>query len=196
MKYTLLAILLSFSSLHSQNITEKIITYKKKYSNLFSTKGAKLQMDLVKEYKLDEEENYTYSFVISIESYEVENVSMTFGGQYLGILGISNSISGEYVTNDYGGIAILSNEMLESLYSCANSVFIYTNSRELSTENIPASIISCDEFGIKLSGEYNSKIDPARYYFSAGNASFQMSKEDFIKIVQTIQKSIKHIENN
>lgn len=186
----LLVLLVSLTSLQGQMITEILDTYSKKYNNIFSSQGATLRMDFMKQYPMNQEANSEYTFIISIQNVETTNTGMTYSGAFFG--GIhGGGISATYETNEYGGMVEMSIEELRDLFACANSVYSYINSRQ-SIPGINATSATCHESGISLIGEYHANPE---YYFSVENATFKMTTDDFMEIMQIVQKSLRTWES-
>lgn len=183
---TILLLLLSFSATYAQTITETLDSFEKKYYNIFTQNGSTLKMSFVKEYEYPSESDTEHYFTISINNLETESTSTTYGGMFIGDL-LGSGISSTYQTFEYGGAVVLDLDSLEELYSCANSIYSYINSRPSIPNSLPTTA-SCSTSGIKLHGEYTPTTS---YYFIAGDASFKMPPDDFIAIMKVIQKSLR-----
>jgi hypothetical protein len=183
----LLFIILTMFSLHiySQNITQAIYSISMRDNPLFSKSDRKLELALVKNYKLGENDT-TYFINLQIKNLSIDPVGGSAGwSQGLGI-----GIGLNYAFNQNNNFLNIYSEQFKDIHQCISDAFIYINKdklifKEKVTANCTNGILT---FGV----EFIPGNTPS-YYLRLGESFYYLNEQDFKTVMTLMSRSRQYL---
>ena len=185
MRYLTFLFLFISTVVFTQNISELVDGYKKKFNPLFSAESAIITMELFKNYTIDKTDT-SFIFVINIENSDVELESISIGSTFFGS-SLLGGAQGNYSIAKKKNQIVMDKKTFSDFCAKINKVFVFMTTMQ----NIKKSkneILATERVeNIVLGGEYKPKAlnNKVNFYFKIDDTvTYNMLPEDFIEILK------------